>query len=262
MKKILEKKYAYFYKMYKMTIKSSGEKAWLFIYPLVGLFSIGFLASYLKAVGGVLSTIHFVLIGVIIWSFYDLCQKAPVYGLLFDIWDHNLKHSITAPATKYDFLIGTSTFGLLSAIFTSIYLTAISITFFDFNIYSAGITTIIALSTIFIFATSIALLINSLIISKDKEYMVLTWAIPGMIMIFSGVYYPIEFLPEMAQSISYLLPTTYAISAIRESFSFTATITNPLTKGILIALIYLITSIKIYTLGLKSAKRTGTTITD
>ncbi|MFH1433134.1 MAG: ABC transporter permease [archaeon] len=262
MKYIFETKYAHFYKLYMMTIKSSGEKAWLFIYPLVGLFSIGFLAAYLRSVGGVLSTIHFILIGVIVWSFYDLCQKAPVYSLLFDIWDHCLKHSIVSRATTYDFIIGTSAFGLVSAIFTTLYLTAASIIFFGFNIFEGGPATIIALISIFIFATSIALLINSLIISKDKEYMVLTWAIPGIIMIFSGIYYPVEFLPGMAIHISYLLPTTYAITAIRESFGFTSAVTGSLAKGMLLSLIYLAFSIKMYMWGIKSAKKTGTTITD
>lgn len=262
MKNILKTKYAHFYKLYKMTTKSSGEKAWLFIYPLVGLFSIGFLAAYLKSVGGVMTTIHFVLIGVIVWSFYDLCQKAPVYGLLFDIWDHCLKHIIVSRATTYDFIIGTSAFGLASAIFTSLYLTAASITFFSFNIFEGGLTTIIALISIFIFATSMALLINSLIISKDKEYMVLTWAIPGIIMIFSGIYYPVEFLPGMAIHISYLLPTTYAITAIRESFGFSSAVTGSLAKGIILSLTYLAFSINIYLWAIKSAKKTGTTITD
>ena len=259
---MLETKYAHFYKLYRMTIKSSGEKAWLFVYPLVGLFSIGFLAAYLKSVGGVLSTIHFVLIGVIVWSFYDLCQKAPVYGLLFDIWDHCLKHTIASPANVYDFIIGTGSFGLVSAIFTSIYLTIISIIVFDFNIYSAGPTTIIALAIIFIFATSVALFINSLIISRDKEYMTLTWAIPGVIMIFSGIYYPVDFLPGIAKDISYILPTTYSIIAIRESFGFSSGVAHPLIKGALISLVYFIASIKIYNLGIRSAKKTGTTITD
>ena len=81
-------------------------------------------------------------------------------------------------------------------------------------------------------------------------------------MIFSGIYYPVDFLPGIAKDISYILPTTYAIIAIRESFGFSSGVAHPLIKGALISLAYLIASIKIYNLGVRSAKKTGTTITD
>ncbi len=253
----------FFYKHYIIYKKSNTEKATLFIYPLVSLFSIGILAMYLRAAGAPLDAVPFVIVGVMAWTFYDLCQRIPVYGLLHDIWDYCLKHSMISPATATEYTLGNSLFGLAAGTFSLVILTLLSWIFFRFNILSAGLVLVPSLAIIFIFAVAVGLGIDSMIVGYNKEYFALVWTIPGVIMVLSGVYYPINMLPGFVQAMAYLLPTTYAIEAIRISLGFSVgNLLKTLASGFVFSAIYLGVFYTAFSAALKKARRTGRTIAD
>lgn len=253
----------FFYKHYLIYKKSKAEKATLFIYPLVSLFSIGILALYLRAAGAPLDAVSFVIVGVIAWTFYDICQRIPVYGVLQDIWDYCLKHTIISPATIVEYVLGNSLFGLVAGLFSLAILAILSWIFFSFNILSAGVALIPSLAIIFIFAIAMGLGINSMIVGYDKEYMALVWATPGVVMVLSGVYYPINILPGFAQALAYLLPTTYAIEAIRISLGLSAgNLFKTIASGFVFSAIYLGIFYAAFSAALKKSRNTGRTITD
>ncbi|MBU4245616.1 ABC transporter permease [archaeon] len=244
--------------MYK---KSTVEKATLFIYPFVSLFSIGLLALYLRAMGSPLDVVPFVMIGVIAWTFYDLCQRVVVYGILLDIWDYCLKHSMISTATLVDYLIGNSLFGLLISSISLLILNILSSVFFGFSIFSAGVASVISFIIIFIFAVATGLAINSIILLGNKENAVLVWSVPGIVMVFSGVYYPLNMLPGIIQAIAYILPTTYAIEAIRIDMGFSEGILwRTLLYGLVTSLIYLVFFYHVFERAIFQERKKGKTI--
>ncbi len=253
----------FFYKHYLMYKKSSAERSTIFIYPFVALFSVGILALYLRATGGPADAVPFVIVGTIAWTFYDLCQRIPVYGILLDIWDHCLKHSILSPATIAEYIIGNSLFGLSVGIFSTLLLAVLGFIFFGFNIFSAGIVLLPALAILFVFASSVGLGINSMIIAYDKEYMALVWSVPGLIMVFSGVYYPVSALPGIVQNIAYVLPTTYAIDAMRISLGLSeGAVLRALAIASVLCIAYYALFYRMFERALDKSRRTGRTITD
>lgn len=251
----------YFYKHWVMHKKDHAEKGWIFLYPLVSLFSIGLLAKYLGAAGAPENVVPFVLIGVISWDIYSLCQKAVVYGMQFDLWDFCFKHSAATPAGVKDFVLGNSMFGVASSMVSLAFITVISSIFFQFNIFSAGIVAVLALLVIFLFAIAAGLAIDSVIMMYGKEYIALVWSTPGLIMLLSGVYYPVSMLPGIARDLSFMLPTTHAINAMRIAFGFSAgTASGALLAGFAISLIYLALFFWTLDKSILHSKRAGGTI--
>ena len=251
----------FFYKHYIIYKKSQAEKATLFIYPLVSLFSIGILALYLEASGAPSNAIPFVIVGTMAWTFYELCQRAMVYGMTLDIWDYCTKHMILSPAGLADYIIGNSLFGLSSGTFALAILSALSAAFFGFSIFSTGLVFVMSLFVAFIFAVSMGLGILSMMVAYDKEYLAFTWSMPGVIMVFSGVYYPVSMLPGFVRDIAYILPTTYAIDAMRISIGLASgSVGQEILRGLIISVAYLALFFWTFSTSLNRARNTGRTI--
>ena len=212
---MFEKASGHFYKHWIMTLKSPAEMAWILVYPFVGLISIGLFASFLIGSGAPLESLIFVFAGVMIWNFYDLSQHAITYGITYEIWSDSLKHFFSTTSTNNDYILGNSMYGLFISSSSLVIVGTIGFIIFGFNIFSAGIYLVLGSLSVFLFASSIGLIINYFMITKNVKYMSLIWMSTGIIMIFSGVYYPVSVLPGFAQSIAYMLPSTHAIEGIR-----------------------------------------------
>jgi len=253
---MLEKIFAHIYKQSKITSRRLGDLATLFFHPLIGMFSVGTLAYFAVLEGTALDTLTYVFVGVISWSFFELTERAVTFSLTLDIWDNCLKHSFAAKQGIRHMVTGNSIFGLSSSIIAFTLISVISFLVFGFNILAGGLVLIPAFFYVFLFAVAIGLLINSLLVYKGEKYMALIWMLPGLIMIFSGVYYPISVLPGVVGAISSGMPTTYALEAVRGSILGTEVLSN-LVMGAVLSVIYLVISLLVFRYAVKKGKENG-----
>jgi ABC-2 type transport system permease protein len=223
---MLEEAGAHFYKQWKIMSRRVGEMAWIAIYPLISILSLGIFAFFVTTRGSPPETMLFILVGVIVWDIYSVAERATSYGITLDLWSYCLKHTFTGSSSFSGFVLGNSAFGFLSSSLVFLVMSALGIVIFGFNIFSAGLF-LGNLFFVFLFATSFGLLINSLMITKGYRYMSLIWITPGVIMIFSGIYYPIEILPSIVQAVSLALPTTHSLISLRSALGFSPGLALP-----------------------------------
>ena len=235
---MFERAMAHIYKQWLMWKRSPADMAMVLVYPLVSMFSIGLFAAFVIGSNANADSLIFVFAGIIAWDFYDITQRAITYGITYEIWAESLKHFFSTTSTERDYVIGNGVFGLLSSFLSLLVVGVMGLLIFGFNIFSAGAYLFLACLSIFVFAVSIGLMIDYFMITRDLKYMSLIWIATGIIMIFSGVYYPVSVLPEPARSLSYALPSTHAIEAIRF-----ALVSDFSLAGLSIALSFAITAI-------------------
>jgi len=247
----------HFYKQYKFMTKIPSEMLWL-VYPLITILSLGIFASFIISKGGPTDTLLFIFVGFVAWNMYDISQRAITFAITFDIWDGCMKHSMITSSRIKDFVIGNALFGLLTSVIGTLGMGLIGFLLFNFNIFSIGIYLILALPVIFIFATAFGLIVNSLMITKSHHWMALIWISGAIMMIFSGVFYPISVLPEPVQIFSYALPTTHGIDAMRSAYnsSFGAANTS-IIYGFVLSIIYLVITYYIFKKAIRHSKKTG-----
>jgi len=234
----MERALGHFYKQVVMWRSSPADLAWVFVYPFVGLVSLGFFVYFLVGSGAPMESFMFIFAGVIVWNFYDISQRAVTYGITYEMWSDSLKHFFSTTSTEKDYVLGNSAFGFLSSLLALVLVGGIGYFMFGFNIFLAGAYLLLACFSVFLFATAVGLIIDYFIITKGSKYMSLIWISTGIIMIFSGVYYPVGVLPEPVKSISYLLPSTHAIQSIRSSI-----VSDFSTANITIALSFMLSAI-------------------
>ena len=248
---------AHFYKQWKIMSKRPGEIAWITIYPLISIFSIGILAYFVITKGSPPETMLFVLVGVIIWDIYNTGERTTSFGITLDIWNECLKHTFTGSSSLVGFILGNVLYGVFGAFIITMILSALGIVFFGFNIFTAGIF-LLNFVSVFIFSVGTGLFINSLMLTKGEKYMSLIWTLPGIVMIFSGIYYPIEILPYAVQLVSLAVPTTHSLISLRSSLGFSPGLAVPeFYIGMILSLAYLAVGVAVFRWAVSRSKKTG-----
>ena len=249
---------AHLYKQYMKTKRSPADLLWIFVFPLTGLLSLGIFGLYFQFTGTGPNPLVFIVVGVTVWNIYAISQKAITYGLMYDIWDECLRHTYLGKSTDEDLVIGNSIFGILTS-FVSIGIVAIAAwLLFGMNILNAGVYLLGGAIAVFLYATSIGLVINAMVLRRGYDWSSLIWMTTGFVMIISGVYYPVEFLPQPFAFIAQLIPATHSISSIRAALgASTVNAGTELLYSLILSVIYMTVAFIIYKRSVKRAREKG-----
>ncbi len=251
---------AHFYKHFIKLCRNAGEIEWMLVYPLVHLFSIGLLVTFVGQLGVDPTAVTFMLVGTFAWNFYVLAQRGITAGLLYEIWSESSKHWIISPSRASSFILGNGAYGLFSGLISLVIMHVVAVSIFSFDILQAGPVLALGLVGLMLYGIAEGLIVNSIMILRGPEYMHLTWIITGIIMVLSAVYYPLELLPPPVQVISNLLPTTHAIQAIRSSILHPGSGFDFGITAVAIGAIYLVVSTFIFIKAIDRSRENGTVL--
>lgn len=247
----------HFYKHFVRLPRSSAEWEFIIVYPLVHIFSIGLLLTFLKGLGTNSTASAYMLVGAFAWNFYVLCQRGITYGILKEIWSESAKHMVITPSTSRHFIIGNGLYGVVSALMSLLLMHIVAFFFFSFNIFNAGLPLLVGLIGIILYGMAEGLVVNSIMMLKGPEYMHITWIITGIVMVLSAVYYPLELLPPQVQVISNLLPTTHAIQAIRSGLLTNSGMQSGLIS-VALGAVYLVIGAAVFRWAIDKSRKNGT----
>jgi ABC-2 type transport system permease protein len=255
---MLREIYAHFYKQIVVRMSETGELAGTFVWPLIGILSLGLFGKYLIVEGASEAAIPMILIGVISWNFLGIATRAISFGILYDLWNNCMKHFFNTAIKLRYYVIGASIFALLSGLIAFfIVLGAISLIFGNsFIIINSYI--LFGFFVVMLHGIAQGMMVTSLFVSKGYNWQGLSWILPGIMMIICGVYYPISYLPESLQTISYLFPSTYAIQGMRDVVMGSLSVgqTN-LLIGFLVSIAHLIFFSWTMKKAIQNGKKTG-----
>ena len=210
---------AYLYKHVKIAMRWPGELAHLLVHPLTSILSIGILAYFVITQGAPPETLLFTFVGLVTWNVFESAERITGYGIMVDIFNGCMKHSFTGRSGIWDFIFGNGMYALISAVTGFVIALVTGIFLFGFNLLDGGSYLLANLAFVFVFGVGVGLILNSLIVSRGAKIMALVWIIPGLVMIFSGVFYPPEILPPVVHEVSLSLPATHSLVSVRAAFN-------------------------------------------
>jgi len=248
--------YAHFYKQITIRITEKGELAGTFVWPLIGILSLGLFGKYLIAGGTSESAISLIIIGVISWNFLGIATRAVSFGILYDLWSNCLKHFFNTAIRLRYYILGTSLFAVLSSSIAFFMVVGAILALFGPGFFIMNQYIIAGFFVVFLHGIAQGMLVTSLFTSKGYNWQGLSWILPGIMMIICGIYYPITYLPEWLQTISYLFPSTYAIQGMRDvAMGSIAIGQTQIFTGFLVAIAHLV----VFSWTLKKAIKSGKT---
>ena len=204
----------------------------LFFWPIMGLLTIGLLTRFLNVSS---NTVSFLLVGSIALTILQTSQMDVAYVLLFDMWSKSIKNTFIAPIKSYHLVFGALLFG------------------FDF--LAGGIAPVlIFLVGVYAMAAVIGITVCISILTFGQKADVAAWSLSGVVLLVSGIYYPVEVLPPALQALSRAIPLTYFLEYYRSVY-----ISGPhnIVLGALLAALYLVVGLMMFAWSIERARRTG-----
>lgn len=219
----------------------------IFWWPILEIVLWGFFTLYLAAAAP--STAHavtFLLGAVIFWAVISMNQFQTSMTFMREAWDRNLLNLFSSPLSIWEFLVGGLTVAVLKFILGISAMIILSFFLYHFNIFKLGWYLIPFFASLTLMGWTASLFITALIVRYGWKVQSFAWTILSIVQPFSAVYYPSSILPEWAQKVGLLIPSTYVFEGMREIISKGTMNTNFLIVSFTLNFLYLILALLFY----------------
>ena len=192
--------------------------AW-FIWTVANTLTIVFIAKGIEATGGQLDVNRVatsLLIGAVVWAYLGVLFEFLMETVAWERWEGTIEYTFMAPLSRPMHLAGMGMFSVLYGLLRAIFLFTVCIWFFDLAVPDAEFLAALAVLAIAsISFVGIGMMTAVLPLISPEKGTQLGFVAQGLLLVVSGVYYPVEVLPQWMQWISVVSPATYALEGCR-----------------------------------------------
>src|SRR2546427_2533856 len=244
------------------------------IRPLASLLIVAFIVIIGAAAGAAGSTFYtqylaWLIVGT---AFYAYVLQVMLGMAILVYVDRNryevLKNIYISPGTLHPYVIGRGLVSVVNGTISVILTLLFSVAIFNDLLHMNIPLNLLNVNLLMLFPAVILGIISLLaigymlcavnIVSNRMEF-ILGDSVSGIFFLLGGVIFPIALLPSYVQPISNVLPITYLLNAVRESFGLlpTASYMSDLAYLALTTLVTLIIGITVFRLAEQRAKKLG-----
>jgi len=195
------------------------EVVWL-IYSLVNSLAVTYIGAGMERISGQsLDTeylITYLLVGTLVWQYLSVIFYAISEMIAWERWEGTIEYTFMAPVSRTTHLVGTTLFAIGYGIVRTLVILAIVATFFRLDLGDANLIgamlMLLAGSVSFVGLGILAAVLPLLYPERGAQ---MTNAVAAILLLISGVYYPVEVLPAWLQVVASASPATYVIEGMR-----------------------------------------------
>jgi ABC-2 type transport system permease protein len=158
------------------------------------------------------------LIGAVIWSYLGIVFEILTETVAWERWEGTIEYTFMAPLSRPVHLFGMGLFSIVYGVVRAVLLFGVVALFFNLNLpeanYVAALVVLMIASVSFI---GIGMMTAVLPLISPEKGTQLGFMGQGIMLVVSGVYYPVSVLPGWMQAISKISPATYALRGIRHA---------------------------------------------
>lgn len=184
-------------------------------WPMIDVLVWGITSQWLGSGDGKASVIGAILTGLILWNIIWRSQSEVSRNLIDEIWNNNLVNLFTTPLSLGEWIMGVIGLSLMKMTFTVTLISSMIFLLYKVSIFTLGWW----LVPFFIGAAMsgwwIGFIAAGIVIRWGPKVQTVVWTLPGVLLPFSVVFFPLALLPTFLQPISRLLPTTYIFESMR-----------------------------------------------
>jgi ABC-2 type transport system permease protein len=210
---------------------------------------------------GQLDLVLYLGIGTVVWAYLRAVFANVGEMVAWERWEGTIEYTMMAPITRLAHMLGVSLFSIIYGLARSALLLGVLSLFFSVDLSNAnlgGAALILLVGSVSFLGFGIMAAVLPLLFPERGEEM--TFVISSILLLVSGVYYPISVLPDWMEPIATISPATYVLAGMRAAL-LEGTPTLALGPAILPILVLGALSIPIgiavFGWGERYAKRTG-----
>ncbi|MEZ4523031.1 MAG: ABC transporter permease [Thermomicrobiales bacterium] len=243
-----------------LTKRYWGWEAAFLVYTGASSLSIMFIGA--SQDGDTNRLILFLAIGTLVWGYLNSVFMNVAETVAWERWEGTIEYTMMAPVSRVTHMFGMSLFAILYGLIRSTVLFLILVAFFpEISLSQAnlgGAALVIAVGSFSFIGFGIVGAVLPLLFPEKGEQM--TFIISSILLLVSGVYYPISVLPGWMQWFSNISPATYVLEAMRSAILDGAPVADlfgDLAALGLIAVVSIPAGMAIFGYFERYAKRTG-----
>ncbi len=229
-------------------------------YSIINAMTIGLIGFTSPAKDRAETTLYLV-IGALLWGYLSILFDEVANSISYERWEGTIEYTLMAPIRRLAHLLGTCLYGATYGMIRTFIVLAAIAWFFHLPLSHANflgaILVLVVSSLSFMGLGLIAAVLPLLSTERGAQA---THIIQGVILLISGIYYPVSVLPHWVQWLSWLSPATYSLSMSREALLNNAglsTLWLPLLELAAIGVILVPIGLGIFVTAERFAMRTG-----
>jgi ABC-2 type transport system permease protein len=192
-----------------------------FVWTVANTLTIVFIAEGIEATGGKIDVDRvttILLVGAVVWAYLGIIFEILTETVAWERWEGTIEYTFMAPLSRPIHLFGMGLFAIVYGVVRAILLFAVVAFFFDLDLshanFVAALVVLVIASIPFI---GIGMMTAVLPLISPEKGTQLGFIAQGILLVVSGVYYPVDVLPEWMQWLATISPATYALDGMRDA---------------------------------------------
>ncbi|MFQ5592607.1 MAG: ABC transporter permease [Anaerolineae bacterium] len=216
----LRASYAFVERNFNLVKRYWGWEVVWFMYSLANALSITYIGAGMDQISGAEVDTDFLviylLIGTLVWRYLSIVFDAISEMIAWERWEGTIEYTFMAPVSRLTHMLGQTVFSLAWGLFFTGVIFGVVALLFDVDLGNANLAgaslVMLAASLSFIGFGIVAAVLPLLFPERGAQ---MTNVVQALLLLVSGVYYPITVLPGWMQAVARVSPATYALSAMR-----------------------------------------------
>jgi len=235
-----------------------------FLWTVANTLTIVFIAKGIEAGGGnidVNEVTTILLVGAVVWAYLGIIFEILTETVAWERWEGTIEYTFMAPLSRPIHLFGMGAFAIFYGVIRAVLLFGVVALFFSLDLaganFAAALLVLLVASISFI---GIGMMTAVLPLISPEKGTQLGFVAQGLLLVVSGVYYPVSVLPEWMQWLSVISPATYALDGIRDAIIDGAGVTDMwpnIWPLLIIGMVAIPLGLEIFRRGERYAKKHG-----
>lgn len=199
----------------------SWELVWM-VYSIANSLSVSFIGLGMEQLSGPDANVDgrflvlYLVIGTLVWRYLSTVFYWITELISIERWEGTIEYTLMAPIHRLTHMAGQTIFAVIySFVFTGLIL-GVTVLIFDLDLSKANLWggTLMLLSGCLSFV-GISIMASTLPLLFPERGAQMTHIVIALMLLVSGVYYPVEVLPLFLQKIAVISPATYVLDGVR-----------------------------------------------
>jgi ABC-2 type transport system permease protein len=240
------------------------ELVWL-TFTTVNAMSITFIGAGVELVGGegtdTERLMTFLLVGALIWSYLSMIFDVLSETVQWERWEGTIEYTFMSPTSRVTHLLGMGVYAVVYGIARTAVVLGVAMLAFDLDLSEANYwaaLVVLAVCSISLVGFGVVAAVMPLL-SPEKGQQV-TYIVSALLLLVSGVYYPVKVLPDWMQTIAQYSPVTYALEGSRAALQDGVGLSQlwgSIWPLLIMGVVFVPVGLFVFRLGESYAKRTG-----
>lgn len=242
------------------------EIVWM-VYSIANSLSVSYIGLGMESLSGEEANVNgrylvlYLVIGTLVWRYLSTIFYWITEVISIERWEGTIEYTLMAPIKRVVHMLGQTMFAVVYGLLFTGVIMVVTIFMFDLDMSKANLWsgTVVLLSGCLSFI-GISMMGAVLPLLFPERGAQMTHIIIAVLLLVSGVYYPIDVLPKAFQWMGTFSPATYVLQGVREALLDGTNVIGlwpNIWPALLMGLILIPAGLWVFDYAEKYAKRTG-----